>query len=97
MAGNADVQVGDVLTTSGVDGVYPPGLPVAKVRRASTAGSTPASRASLLTPAAQRRRRAPRARARADRRAAAAAAGGAAPDGGAASKPGAARTAGRAQ
>jgi rod shape-determining protein MreC len=31
MAGNADVQVGDVLTTSGVDGVYPSGLPVAKV------------------------------------------------------------------
>ena len=32
MAGNADVQVGDLLTTSGVDGVYPPGLPVAKVQ-----------------------------------------------------------------
>ena len=31
MAANADVQVGDELTTSGVDGVYPPGLPVAKV------------------------------------------------------------------
>ena len=31
MAANADVQVGDQLTTSGVDGVYPPGLPVAKV------------------------------------------------------------------
>ena len=31
MAGNADVQVGDLLTTSGVDGVYPPGLSVAKV------------------------------------------------------------------
>jgi rod shape-determining protein MreC len=31
MAGNADVQIGDVLTTSGVDGVYPPGLPIAKV------------------------------------------------------------------
>jgi rod shape-determining protein MreC len=31
MAGNADVQVGDMLTTSGVDGVYPPGLPVARV------------------------------------------------------------------
>ena len=45
MAGNADVQVGDVLTTSGVDGVYPPGLPVAKVAR-STARSTPASPAS---------------------------------------------------
>ena len=31
MAGSADVQVGDILRTSGVDGVYPPGLPVAKV------------------------------------------------------------------
>lgn len=31
MAGNADVQVGDVLQTSGVDGVYPPGLAVARV------------------------------------------------------------------
>ena len=41
MAGNADVQAGDILTTSGVDGVYPPGLPVAKVvsveRRADSA------------------------------------------------------------
>lgn len=41
MAGNADVQAGDLLTTSGVDGVYPPGLPVAKVdkveRRADSA------------------------------------------------------------
>jgi rod shape-determining protein MreC len=31
MAGNADVQPGDLLHTSGVDGVYPPGLPVARV------------------------------------------------------------------
>jgi rod shape-determining protein MreC len=31
MAGNADVQVGDLLTTSGVDGIYPPGLPVARI------------------------------------------------------------------
>jgi len=31
MAGNADVQPGDVLTTSGIDGVYPPGLAVAQV------------------------------------------------------------------
>ncbi|MEH3085540.1 MAG: rod shape-determining protein MreC [Xylophilus ampelinus] len=29
--GNADVQAGDVLATSGIDGVYPPGLPVARV------------------------------------------------------------------
>lgn len=33
MAANADVQPGDLLTTSGVDGVYPPGLPVARVDR----------------------------------------------------------------
>ena len=33
MAANADVQTGDLLTTSGVDGVYPPGLPVAKVTK----------------------------------------------------------------
>lgn len=31
MSGNADVLVGDVLITSGIDGVYPPGLQVAKV------------------------------------------------------------------
>ncbi len=31
MGANSDVQVGDILTTSGVDGVYPPGLPVARV------------------------------------------------------------------
>jgi rod shape-determining protein MreC len=31
MATDADVQPGDLLTTSGVDGVYPPGLPVALV------------------------------------------------------------------
>lgn len=31
MSGNADVQVGDILHTSGLDGVYPPGLVVAKV------------------------------------------------------------------
>ena len=33
MAANADVAVGDQLTTSGVDGVYPPGLPVARVEK----------------------------------------------------------------
>ena len=31
MATNADIEVGDLLSTSGVDGVYPPGVPVAKV------------------------------------------------------------------
>ena len=33
MGSNADVQEGDLLTTSGVDGIYPPGLPVARVSR----------------------------------------------------------------
>jgi rod shape-determining protein MreC len=32
MAGNADVQAGDALSTSGLDGVYPQGLPVARVQ-----------------------------------------------------------------
>ena len=31
LASNAEVQVGDTLVTSGLDGVYLPGLPVAKV------------------------------------------------------------------
>ncbi len=33
MGSNSDVQQGDLLTTSGVDGVYPPGLPVAKIEK----------------------------------------------------------------
>jgi rod shape-determining protein MreC len=41
MAANADILAGDLLTTSGVDGVYPAGLPVAIIskieRRADTA------------------------------------------------------------
>ena len=41
MATNADIEVDDMLYTSGVDGIYPAGVPVAKVtkveRRAETA------------------------------------------------------------
>lgn len=33
MGSNTDVLPGDLLTTSGVDGVYPPGLPVARIDR----------------------------------------------------------------
>jgi len=47
MAGNADVQVGDVLTTSGLDGVYPPGLPVAKVSRVERRGESGFARIEL--------------------------------------------------
>jgi len=31
MAINTDIREGDMLVTSGIDGVYPPGLPVAVV------------------------------------------------------------------
>lgn len=33
MAANADIRNGDTLVTSGIDGTYPPGLPVASVAR----------------------------------------------------------------
>lgn len=43
MAASADLQQGDLLVTSGLDGVYPPGLPVARIvqieRKADTAFS----------------------------------------------------------
>ena len=51
MAGNADVQVGDVLITSGVDGVYPPGLAVATVSRVDRRADAGFARI-LLAPAA---------------------------------------------
>lgn len=31
MPSSSDIQIGDVMVTSGIDGTYPPGLPVAKV------------------------------------------------------------------
>jgi rod shape-determining protein MreC len=33
MAANAEVEKGDLLVTSGIDGVYPRGLPVARILR----------------------------------------------------------------
>ncbi|WP_034298289.1 rod shape-determining protein MreC [Herbaspirillum sp. RV1423] len=36
MAANADIQKGDALVTSGIDGVYPPGLSVATVQQVET-------------------------------------------------------------
>lgn len=52
MAGNADVQPGDLLTTSGVDGIYPPGLPVAKVTSVDRKLDSGFARI-VLTPVAQ--------------------------------------------
>lgn len=47
MAANADVQVGDVLHTSGVDGVYPPGLAVARVLAVERRGEAGFARIAL--------------------------------------------------
>jgi rod shape-determining protein MreC len=49
MAGNADVQAGDVLQTSGLDGVYPAGLLVAKVLRVDRRADSAFARISLDT------------------------------------------------
>jgi len=52
MAGNADVQTGDLLTTSGIDGVYPPGLKVASVAKIDRKIDSGFARI-VLVPAAQ--------------------------------------------
>ena len=51
MSGNADVQVGDELHTSGLDGIYPPGLAVARVASVERRAEAGFARI-LLTPAA---------------------------------------------
>ncbi|MCZ8233915.1 MAG: rod shape-determining protein MreC [Inhella sp.] len=40
VAANADIREGDVLRTSGLDGVYPPGLPVARVEQVQRQGDS---------------------------------------------------------
>jgi rod shape-determining protein MreC len=40
MAGNVDAKPGDALTTSGVDGVYPPGLAVGQITRVDRRADT---------------------------------------------------------
>ncbi len=52
MAANADVQVGDLLVTSGIDGVYPPQLPVARVKEVERRAESGFARI-VLQPAAQ--------------------------------------------
>jgi len=47
MAGNADVRVGDVLQTSGVDGIYPPGLDVARVAKVDPRADSSFARIAL--------------------------------------------------
>lgn len=45
---NVDVQAGDLLTTSGIDGVYPPGLPVARVDKVERRVESPFARIYCL-------------------------------------------------
>lgn len=52
MAANADVREGDLLTTSGLDGLYPPGLPVARVSHVERRGDSSFARVAL-TPVAR--------------------------------------------
>jgi len=47
MAANSDVQAGDILATSGVDGVYPAGLPVARVDKVERRSDSAFARISL--------------------------------------------------
>lgn len=51
---SADLVVGDELVTSGLDGVYPPGLPVAKVVRVDKQADTAFARVVCLPVAAVR-------------------------------------------
>lgn len=51
MASNADIQKGDVLTTSGIDGIYPAGLAVATVTSINTKSADAFARI-LCTPSA---------------------------------------------
>ena len=48
MAGNADVKVGDLLQTSGVDGIYPPGLDVARVIKVDPRADSSFARIALV-------------------------------------------------
>ena len=48
MAGNSDVHVGDVLQTSGVDGIYPPGLDVARVVKVDPSADSSFARIALV-------------------------------------------------
>jgi rod shape-determining protein MreC len=45
---SSDIQNGDVLVTSGIDGVYPPGIPVAKVVRIERDAAYPFARIACL-------------------------------------------------
>ena len=45
---SSDIQNGDILVTSGIDGVYPPGIPVAKVEKIERDAAYPFARVICL-------------------------------------------------
>jgi len=45
---SSDVQNGDILVTSGIDGIYPPGIPVAKVVKIERDAAYPFARVTCL-------------------------------------------------
>jgi len=45
---SSDIQNGDILVTSGIDGIYPPGVPVAKVVRIERDAAYPFARIACL-------------------------------------------------
>jgi rod shape-determining protein MreC len=47
VSANSDVQVGDALVTSGLDGVYPPGMPVATVQHVDRRAESGFARVAL--------------------------------------------------
>ncbi|MBL8483714.1 MAG: rod shape-determining protein MreC, partial [Rhodocyclaceae bacterium] len=52
LAANADVEVGDTLVTSGLDGVFLPGLPVARVQAINREGASGFAQINCLPAAA---------------------------------------------
>lgn len=58
MPSHADIKPGDILLTSGIDKLYPPGLPVARVIRVTRPQTTPYARVECLPLAGVSRSRA---------------------------------------
>ena len=52
LSSSADVRIGDLLVTSGLDGIYPAGLPVARLKQIDRTGASSAFSRLLLEPVA---------------------------------------------
>jgi rod shape-determining protein MreC len=52
LAASSDIKTGDIVVTSGLDGVYPPGLPVGRVARLEAPGTSGIFGRVLIAPTA---------------------------------------------